>query len=366
MATIEKCIQSDGAISFRAKVRLKGQPYQYASFNRLTDARQWTQSTEAAMREGRHFKCSEAKKRTLAEAIDRYIKEELPKKAKGGANQTAQLAWWRKVLGAYTLADVTAPRVTECRNRLLQEPKKPKSKKPDPDAVPGLRTPATVARYLAALSHVFTIAMKEWGWMDANPMAKIKKPKEPRGRERFLSDGERQRLLDSCKSLSKPLHSIVVLALSTGMRRGEVMTLRWSQVDFGRKRITLFKTKNGEVRVLPLMGFASELLAELSKVRKIDCDLVFFGTEIGRPFDLQKPWYAAIKAAQIEDFKFHDLRHSAASYLAMNGASLLEIAAVLGHKTLAMVKRYAHLSDLHTERVVEKMNGKIFERVEVA
>lgn len=360
MATIEERRQSDGSNVFRVKVRLKGQPVQSASFRRLTDARRWAQSIEAAMREGRHFKSGEAKKRTLGEAIDRYIKEELPKKAKGGANQTAQFTWWRKVLGAYTLADVTAPRVTECRNRLLQEPKSPKCKEPDPDAVPCMRSPATVVRYMAALSHVFTIAIKEWGWADENPLAKIKKPKEPRGRERSLSDEERKRLLDACALASKPLHAIAVLALSTGMRRGEIMNLRWSQVDFDRKRITLYQTKNGEIRVLPLMGFAGELLMELSKVRKIDCDLVFFGTEVGRPFDIQKPWYSVLKAAQIEDFRFHDLRHSAASYLAMNGATLLEIAAVLGHKTLSMVKRYSHVGELHTAKVVESMNRRVF------
>jgi integrase len=144
------------------------------------------------------------------------------------------------------------------------------------------------------------------------------------------------------------------------MRRGEMLSLRWSQIDFQRGRITLLKTKNGEIRVVPLTGKAHELLLQLAKVRKIDCDLVFSGDVAGRPFCMQKPWYSTLKMAGITNFRFHDLRHSAASYLAMNGASMLDIAAVLGHKTLQMVKRYSHLSDAHTEQVVSRMNERIF------
>lgn len=360
MATIEPRRTASGGTSYHAKVRLKGHPTQYASFTRLTDARRWAQGMESAIREGRHFKTAEAKKRTLGEAIDKYSEEVLPGKAKGGANQTAQLAWWKAKLGQYALAELTPARISEHRNLLLQEPMVPKAKKPPPDALPRMRSPATVVRYLAALSHVCSIAIKEWGWMDENPITKIKKPREPRGRERFLSDAERERLLASCEQASHSLYVIVALALSTGMRRGEIMGMRWSQVDFARKRITIHKTKNGEVRVVPLVGHVFELLKAMNKVRRIDCDLVFPGDVAGRPFDIQKPWYAALTAAEIVNFRFHDLRHSAASYLAMNGASMLDIAAVLGHKTLAMVKRYAHVSDLHTERVVEQMTNKIF------
>jgi len=360
MATIEKRRRNDGAWQYRVKIRIKGAPVQSGSFERLTDARRWAQSTEAAIRQGRHFKAAEAKKHTLAEAIDRYSKEVLPHKAKGGANQVAQLAWWRKQIGAYVLADISPALIAEYRDRLQREPAAPKNKRLQADNELRLRAKATVVRYLAALSHVLSMSVKEWGWLEVNPVANVRKPKEGRGRERFLSDGERQRLLDAAAVHGPSFYALIVLALSTGMRRGEMISLRWSQIDFPRGRITLLKTKNGEIRVVPLAGKAHELLLQLAKVRKIDCDLVFSGDVAGRPFCIQKPWYSTMRAAGITNFRFHDLRHSAASYLAMNGASMLDIAAVLGHKTLQMVKRYSHLSDAHTGQVVLRMNERIF------
>jgi integrase len=155
---------------------------------------------------------------------------------------------------------------------------------------------------------------------------------------------------------------VVVLALSTGMRHGEIMGLTWDAVDLNKGRAILHETKNGERRAVAITGHALELLKELGKVRRIDSKLLFPAKEIApqKPMDLRAPWESALKKAEIQDFKFHDLRHSAASYLAMNGASLAEIAEVLGHKTLQMVKRYAHLSEGHTASVVESMNTKIF------
>jgi integrase len=200
--------------------------------------------------------------------------------------------------------------------------------------------------------------------METNPMPNVKKPKEPQGRVRFLSDDERDRLLNACKDSMNPyLYSVVVLALSTGMRQGEIMNLTWNAVDFANKRIILEKTKNGERRTVYLAGKALELLQALKKqkVRRIDNNLVFPGTHalnLG-PASLRTAWLSALKKAGVTDFKFHDLRHSAASYLAMDGASLIDIAAVLGHKTLAMVKRYSHLSETHVKGVIESMNEKM-------
>lgn len=99
---------------------------------------------------------------------------------------------------------------------------------------------------------------------------------------------------------------------------------------------------------------------DLAKVRRIGTDLLFPGRNPKKPVDLKKPWTTAVRKAKLMDFRFHDLRHSAASYLAMNGASTIEIAAVLGHKTLQMVKRYSHLANSHTSSVVTAMNEKIF------
>lgn len=353
MANIEKRTTKDGQTTYRVKIRLKGYPVQSATFERLTDARKWVQQTETAIREGRHFKTAEAKKHTLGEAIDRYLQYVMPTKPKSERSQVGQITWWKNNLGDYSLADTTPALIAQNRDKLAE------GEIVDDKQVP--RSAATVNRYLAVLSHVYTVAMKEWGWIEDNPLRKVTKIKEPRGRVRFLSDDERKNLLEACKQSKSPyLYTIVVLALSTAARRMEILGLHWRNVDLSRGVITLHETKNGERRVLPLAGHALELIKQHSKVRQLNSDFVFPGKNLKNSVDIRSPWETALKRAGINDFRFHDLRHSGASYLAMNGASLAEIAEILGHKTLQMVKRYAHLSDAHTSKVVARMNEKIF------
>ena len=349
MASIIEKKDKDGKIyAYRVQIRLKGRPHQVGTFKSKTKAKRWAEETEAAIRDGRYFKTTEARKHTLGELIDRYILDVLPSKSKVEEHQKAQLLWWKSQIGDYLLSDITPAIIAEQRDKLARENTKRGTR----------RAPATVGRYLAAISHAFTVAMKEWGWIEDSPMRRVTKPKEPRGRVRFLSDEERKDLLEACQASSNPyLYTVVVLALSTGMRQGEIMNLRWSDVDFQRGRITLHETKNGERRVVSIAGLAFQLLQKLDKV---DSHLLFPGKDPKQPMDIRFPWEIALKASGIKDFRFHDLRHSAASYLAMNGASIAEIAAVLGHKTLAMVKRYAHLSESHTAGVVASMNEKIF------
>ncbi len=346
MATIRERKTGKGETRFQVVVRLKGFPAQTATFNRKTDAKKWAQHTEAAIREGRHFKTSEAKKRTLGELIDRYIRDILPAKTKSALKQAKQLEWWKDEIGYLSLADVTPPQISEMRDKLLQT-----------------RKPATVVRYMAALSHAFTVAVNEWEWLEDNPMRKVRRPKEPRGRVRFLDDAERAVLLKACQaSACVHLYPVVVLALSTGMRQAEIMNLKWMDIDLNRGYMILHETKNGERRSVPLVGHAFEVIKALSKVRRIDTPLLFASERNSCvPIDIRTPWGKVLKAAKINDFRFHDLRHTAASYLAMNGASLAEIAEILGHKTLQMVKRYAHLSEQHTSSVLESMNAKLFQ-----
>jgi integrase len=354
MASIEKRTNNDGRTTYRVKIRLKGHQPQTASFARITDAKKWAASTESAIREGRHFKTTEAKKHTLAELINRYIKEVLPSKTpKLRNNQTTQLNWFKNEIGVYTLADISRPMLVQCRDKLMNETGNHGK----------VRTPASVVRYIAALSHAFNVAINEWEWLDDSPLRKVKKPKEARGRVRFLNDEERERLLIACQQSSNPtLYICVILALSTGMRQAELMSLTWQDVNLKEGYLILHKTKNGERRRVPLAGHGLDLLCDYAKVRRLDTALLFPSTlRPDRPITLRQPFANALQAAAIKDFHWHDLRHCTASYLAMNGASLAEIAEVLGHKTLAMVKRYAHLSDGHVSSVVASMNEKIFE-----
>ncbi len=357
MAVIEKRITNEGKTSFRVKVRMKGYPPQTATFDRITDAKKWSQDTESAIREGRHFKTSQAKRHTLGQLIDRYISDVLPKKTKNQRSQRIQkqqLLWWKSEIGSYLLSDVTPSLIAEYRDKLGKE----KIRK-DVE-----RSPATIVRYMAALSHAFTIAMREWMWIEDSPMRKVSKPKEPRGKVRYLSDDERKRLLTACKASQHPyLYTITVLALATGMRQGEIMGIKWDDVNFKDGYLILHETKNGERRRIPLAGHARDVLKALHDKRELASPLVFadFKTRIkGKVAHMDNAWKNALLVAEIDNFRFHDLRHSAASYLAMNGASLAEIAEVLGHKTLQMVKRYAHLSEAHTSKVVASMNERIF------
>lgn len=351
MAVIQERVDKDGKTKYRVLIRLKGYAPQSATFSRKTDARNWAGQTEAAIKEGRHFKTLEAKKHTVADMIGRFVDYELPKNPKQIKDKGAHLAWWKKEIGYGLLSDISSAKISECRDKLLSE-----------EIVPGRKRSASTAnRYLASLSHVFNMAIREWEWLEINPVGRIKKQIEPRGRVRFLNEKERDRLLKECKESESPLlYPVVVLAISTGMRQGEIMNIKWEDIDLARGLIVLHETKNGERRTLPLTGHALELVKGLNEVRRKDNPYLFPSKKLSGPANLRKSWDGVLRKAGIENFHFHDLRHTAASYLAMNGATLAEIAEVLGHKTLAMVKRYAHLSDAHTASVVLRMNEKIF------
>jgi integrase len=339
--------------NYRVQVRLHGFPPVTATFERRTDAKEWGKATEASMREGRYFPQREAKRRTLGDLVDRQLETVRTKRPHDYDRQRGLLGWWRENLGDYALASVTPALIAEKRDKLLSEnigtPEQPQH-----------RAPATVNRHLAALSKAFTNASREWNWIQDNPLRRVTKETEPPGRVRYLSERERAALMAACQKSELPeLYLIVLLALTTAMRRGELLGLRWPDVDLERRLIVLNKTKNRERRSVPIVPDVTALLREHAKVRRLDSDLLFAGNE-GRSVDIDSAWYAALSAAKIKDFRFHDLRHTAASYLAMSGASVPELAAVLGHKTLAMVKRYAHLSDQHTGTVIERMTRKYF------
>lgn len=275
----------------------------------------------------------------LSELINLYISDILPRKRpQTQIKQKQQLQFWSKHLGARNIADIKAIDVIQARSKING-------------------SDATKNIYLAALRHVFTVAVKEFDLLESNPLLKVTNLKNPRGRVRFLSDEERKELLTACEeSGNHYLYLVVYLALTTGARKNEILSLKWSDVDLDKKLIYLHETKNGEVRTLILTDKAQLSLFELFRESK--SEFVFKGKK-DQPIDIRYPFKNAVKRAGLKNFRFHDLRHSCASYLAMNGASMNEIAEILGHKSLNMVKRYAHLSTQHKASVINNMTTKI-------
>ncbi|MDR3413292.1 MAG: site-specific integrase [Formivibrio sp.] len=333
---------------------MKGRTPETATFKKITDARAWAAKTEQAIKEGRHFGVS--KRHTLGELLDRYEEAELPR-LKSAPKLKPRLTTWRALHGATLLSDLTPDVIAKARDMLAAMPKQYGG---------GKRTAADVNRFLAALSSVCTYGVKELNWIERNPLERVSKGSESKGRVRYLSDVELPRFLKACRqSNNQNLYLAVVLALTTGGRKSETMGLRWSQIRLQDRTAMLGDTKNGDARALPLSGEVIVLLQERSKVRNLLDDRLFPPKPRSKsPFlDLRAPFATALKEAEIGDyigegkkrlfvanFRWHDLRHTCASYLAMAGTSPLEISKILGHRTMAMVSRYAHLSP---GRVVE-------------
>jgi integrase len=364
-----------GAVSYRAQVRVKGRPAESATFSTRKKAESWAKALESAIEDGRHFPHAAARRTSFDALCADYVKTVLAEfDAKEKTTRERQLKWWSEKFAGLSLAEITADRISQARDALATETftrGKPHKDRKTGKMLPPKefkRTGATLNRYIACLSHALSFAVKERRLIDRNPVSDITRKKEPRGRTRFLSDEERTALLEACAKSEWPaLHALALLAITTGARRGELLSLKWADVDMKAGRALVRETKNGEQRTLPLAGKALEALRVLKLNNSARSAFVFPAPtvvlnpksgqpELDAPFEhFDKHWYDALEAAGISDFHFHDLRHSCASMLAAQGCSLLEIADVLGHKTLSMVKRYSHLVVDHKAKVIEKM-----------
>ena len=214
--------------------------------------------------------------------------------------------------------------------------------------------PATVNRQLACLKSMFNKAMA-WGkFTGENPVKTIKLFKEDNQRLRFLEQEEISMLVLRCNEYIKP---IVTVAINTGMRRGEIMGLKWRDIDFKRRIIHLYNTKNGEKREIPMNEIA---LNALIGVRKHPDSELIFVKKNGQPYgDFKKSFFTACQKSDIKNFRFHDLRHTFASHLVMSGVDLNTVRELLGHKSLAMTLRYAHLSPNHKKQAVDILGKKM-------
>ncbi len=208
------------------------------------------------------------------------------------------------------------------------------------------KTPATLNRYMVTIAAVFTWAIEQRltprGWV--HPCRGIKRLPEADGRVRFLDENERRRLFEACQASKYPrLFALALMAMLTGARKGELLALRWRQVDLAAGVATLGKTKNGDRRTLVLLPQLVEVLQPL----KGDAERYVFGSVRSRfqqPAAVDSAWRDALGRANVRDFRFHDLRHCCASYMAQAGTPLNVIAEVLGHRKLDMARRYSHLT----------------------
>ncbi len=212
---------------------------------------------------------------------------------------------------------------------------------------------ATTNRELACLKHIFTKA-NEWGKIEGNPIASVKLFKVREGRIRYLEKEEMAKLIDTCPSYMKPM---VISALNTGMRKGEIFNLKWNDIDFRKRIIYVLVTKNNEVRKIPVNDITFKTLL---RVRKNPRSPYVFCKNNGEPYkDIRGGFNAALKRAGIKEFRFHDLRHTFASHLAMAGVDLKTVQELLGHKTFAMTLRYSHLSPDHKRQAMDILGRRM-------
>ena len=327
-------IRERGPYQWQAQVLRKGQSPQYKTFNNKVDAEKWARQVEAEMDRGHFVTRKEAENTTLSEALDRYERE----KNKKGIQQYTSLIniWKRHPLSKRFLTTIHGKDIAEYRDERLE------------------RVGAqTVLHEIGLLSRLYNTAIKEWGMGGLlNPVVQIRKPKMPKARDRRLRPGELDRIV--AESGSSFLTDLVPFAIETAMRQGEIAGMTWDLVDLKKRTVTLPETKNGEKRIVPLSPGARRILERIP--RRIDGKV--WGVE---PHSVSQAFRKAVSRARniyekeceekgekpdpafLVDLTFHDLRHEATSRFFEKGLNPMQVAAITGHKTLQMLKRYTHL-----------------------
>jgi integrase len=273
------------------------------------------------MDRGSYVSYTEAQKTTLGDLIQRYVAEVLPS-MKGAHEDSIRLkAICRRPICKNSIASLTPAKIAAYRDLRLTEV-----------------AAGTVVRELAYLSSIINHGRREWGIHANNPVALVRKPIQPKGRERVLTSAERERLLVELQPTGRRnrwMLFVVILALETAMRRSELLSLRWGDINLERKTATLHMTKNGDGRTVPLSTNAVQTLSEMP--RSI-CGAVFPITACALAANFDK----AVERAKLPNLHFHDLRHTAITLMATKLPNLIELAAVSGHKSLKMLQRYYH------------------------
>ncbi|MCP3870679.1 MAG: site-specific integrase [Gammaproteobacteria bacterium] len=342
MATITKTPSN----TWKALIRKRGWPTAIKTFRTKRDALDWARRTEDEMVRGVYIDRADASQLLLKTAMDRYLREvSSTKKPSTHTAEQHKAKALKAELGGYSLAALNPNLIAGYRDQRLAAGK----------------SANTVRLELSLLSHLFTIAIKEWRLgLVYNPVANIRKPPPGQGRNRRLKDNEESVLLKACDEYSNPMLSwIVRTALFTSMRASEITSLRRNQVDLAHRVVRLTDTKNGSARTVTLSRKALPVLASALNypVRPLDTDLIFWG-EPGRDgnrraYEFRMAWKKIIRDTEIKNLRFHDLRHEAVSRLVEAGLGDQEVAAISGHKSMQMLKRYTHL---RAEDLVERLD----------
>lgn len=315
--------------NWQAQVRRRGNKPAAKTFKTKIEARRWARLLESEIDRGVFVDRAESERTTIAELIDRYLVEVTPSK-KSARSETCHLTALKRHFGAFSPAALKSTHIAKHRDARLAS------------GIAG----ATIVKELNLMSHLLDVATKDWGiGLPGNVAKQVRRPQVARGRDRRLMPGEESRLFAACAaSRARMLAPAVRIALETGMRMGEILALEWRHVDLPARVATLPDTKTGEARQVPLSSAAVAAISGLP--RHITRGRVFWSWQ--RADSLENTWRRAVKAAGIEDLRFHDLRHEAVSRLFELGLNPMEVASISGHKTLQMLKRYTHLkaSDL--------------------
>lgn len=320
-----------------AKVRVRGRTVQKSlgtSNKKLAQAIEARLHVEIA--EERYFEKLPGEKLKLSELRDKVVREHCPKlcpKAASTYDKTFRL--FIGAVGDLCLTDVAVRHITEYKQKRLAK---------------GMR-PATLNRELSSISKAFNIARNEWEWIKENPFSRVPKERENNIRYRWLRTEEEPPLLAACPEW---LRDVVVFAIYTGMRQGEIIGLEWENVDLNRRCVVLLKTKTKYPRTIPLCAQAYEVLCRRKLVRNLQVNSVFLNANAWRieQAKLGKLFRAALRRAGIEDLRFHDLRHTFGTRLAQKGADIFHIAKLMGHRNISTTMRYLHHSESSLANVV--------------
>ena len=298
---------------------------------------------------------------TIAELIDLYMAEY----AGRDVSRTQRLGWWAAQVGARRIDELSDDEVHAALEDLARRPARCFAGK-DADGKPILRSkgkppaPATINRYAAALGSVISWAIKRRiapkGYV--HPCRAVEMRPENNEKTRFLTEDERTRLLSACQASKwSKLYLLTLMAVTTGARKGELLGLRWSDVDLVHRVAHVGRSKNGDPKTLPLIPSVVEIL-ERDKGKP--GALIFASSRApDKAYSFEPRWSEALRVAKIRGVTFHTLRHSCASFLAQNGCTLLEIAYLLGHRQLTMTKRYSHLATSHRSAMVNRVLGDL-------